>query len=214
MIVLDIIGPLVVFQVAIAAGVSEVWALVLSGLTPVIAVAVSWVRWRSLEIVGAVVLGGIALSVLLALLSNNPQVVLLEGTVLTFAFGVASLVSLVGRRPLIFSFAQVLYGGQHAAPGRELDTDYDTYPEARSFWRTLAVVWGVVYMAEAGVRVAIIFGASTQTSLLVTRVLPWVVYAALMLFSLIWGLRLNSTKPKPADPLAANSAKENPHSEK
>lgn len=198
-VILDIVGPLVVFQLATVAGVSAVWALVFSGFTPVIAVVADWVRWRTLEVVGSVVLGGIAVSVLLALISSDPRIVLLEGAVLTSAFGLVCLVSLVKRRPLIFYFAQVFYGGQHATRGQELDSDYDTYPEARSFWRTLSVVWGVVYLVESAARVAIIVVASTRTALLVNRTLPWLMYAALLLVSFTWGRRLEATKPEPSE---------------
>ena len=58
---LDIVGPLVTYRLLRSAGVSQVWSLVLSGCLPGIGVVFDYVRWRTLEVVGAIVLGGIAL---------------------------------------------------------------------------------------------------------------------------------------------------------
>ena len=106
---LDILGPLVVFRIARAAGVSDVWSLVLSGLPPLLGVAADWIRWRTLEIVAVVVLSSITLSVLLAMASDDPRVLLLEGTAFTAVFGLACLGSLGRRRPLIMSAALTAY---------------------------------------------------------------------------------------------------------
>ncbi len=192
---LDIAAPLVVFQLGRALGFPVVWALVLSGLPPLVGVGVDWIRMRTVEVVGAVVLGGIALSVVLALVSDNPRVVLLEDVAFTVAFGLVCVASTTSRRPLIFFFAQAFYGGPQAAAGREMDVEYATYPEARSFWRSLAVVWGVTYLLESGIRVAVILRATPETALTVNRVMPWVVYAVLMAGSFVWGHRVRATKP-------------------
>jgi hypothetical protein len=53
--------------------VPEVWSLVLSGLPPAIGVVFDWWRWRTLEMVGAVVLAGIGVSVVLALVTGCPR---------------------------------------------------------------------------------------------------------------------------------------------
>ena len=114
---LDIVGPLVVYRVCRGVGVAEVWALVLSGLPPGIGVLADWLRWRTLEVVGAVVLAGIGLSIVLALVTNNTKIVLLEDAGLTAAFGLACLGSLATKRPLIFYFGQGFYGGRNSADG-------------------------------------------------------------------------------------------------
>ena len=200
MVGLDIAGPLVVFWLARAGGVPVVWALVLSGLPPLLMVGWDWVQRRTLDVVGGVVLGGIVLSIALAFLSADPRVVLLEGVALTAAFGAVCLVSVRARRPLVFHFAQAFYGGPHARAGQELDRTYAAYGEARSFWRTLTVVWGVVYLVESAARVVVIFVAATSTALLVNRLLPWCVYAVLLIGSFAWGNRLRSSEPADSKP--------------
>ena len=191
---LDIVGPLVVYEACRAAGVPTVWALVVSGFPPAIGVLLDWVRWRTLEVVGAVVLCGIGLSIVLALLSKDPTVVLLEGAAMTAAFGVACVVSLSRRRPLIFYFAQAFFGGRHSADGAELDADYDQYRKARFYWRVVTVVWACAYFAEAMAKTVVVQNASTQTALAFNRTAPWVVSGILLAWMFWWASRLRAEK--------------------
>jgi hypothetical protein len=192
---LDLVAPLLVFRICRGAGVPEVWSLVISGFPPAVGVLIDWLRWRTLEMVGAVVLAGIGLSIVLALLTDDPTVVLLEGAIITGAFGLLCLGTVRRRRPLIFFFAQAFYGGRHSRAGQELDEDFETYDEAQRFWRIVTVVWGVTYVVEAVVRALVIQAVSTQTALLLNRTVPWLVYGVLLAWSFWWGNRLRAEKP-------------------
>ena len=210
---LDIAGPLVVYRVCRAAGVSEVWSLVISGCPPAVGVLLDWLRWRTLEVVGAVVLAGIGVSVVLALVTEDPQIVLLESAAITAAFGVACLVSLTRRRPLIFYFAQAFYGGRHSVDGAELDADYDRYTEAQSYWRTVTTVWAVVYLIEAGAKAILVQRVSVGTALTYNRTVPWVVSGLLFAWTFWWGSRLSAQKPAsnaPESPPPPGNADEEP----
>jgi hypothetical protein len=155
---------------------------------------VDWRRWRTLEVVGAVVLAGIAVSIVLAMFTNDPDVVLLEGAAITAGFAVAFLVSLTRRRPMIFYFAQAFYGGRHSVDGAELDADYDRYPEARSFWRIVTVVWALAYLAQATALAIVVQTQPTGTALTFNRTVPWVVFGLLLAWSFWWGNRLRAEK--------------------
>lgn len=192
---LDVIGPLVVYRVCRNAGLPEVWSLVVSGCLPGLGVALDWVRWRTLEVVGLVVLGGIALSVALALIADDARLLLLEGAAITGAFALACFASLTLRRPLIFYFGQALYGGRHTAAGAELDQDYVRYAEARSYWRVVTIVWGVAQLMQSVVLVVVVLSTPTATALTYSRTVPWVVAAALTGWAVWWGERLRAEKP-------------------
>lgn len=199
---LDLIAPLVVYQVCRQAGMSTVWSLMVSGTPPGLGVLLDWLRWRTLEVVGAIVLAGIALSLVLAFVSDDPKVVLLEGAVLTGGFGVACLVSLVRRRPLIFYFAQAFYGGRHSAAGAQLDEEYAV---VRPFWRTVTLVWGVVYLLEASARVVVIQIVSPATGLAINRLAPWVVSGLLFAWTYAWGTWLRARHTAGAEPVPLRS---------
>lgn len=192
---LDIVGPLIVYQLLRRAGMSEAWSLVLAGCLPALGVLIDWLRWRTLAVVGCVVLGGIALSIVLALITDDPKALLLEGAAITAVFGVVCLVSLRARRPVIFHFAQAFYGGRHSVDGAEMDADYVRYEEARSFWRTVTMVWGLAHIAQAGLLVAVVQTTSTGTALTFNRTVPWLITGLLFAWAFWWGARLSAQKP-------------------
>ena len=195
MLGLDIVGPLVAYQLLRSAGLAEVWSLVLAGTLPGFGVLIDYLRWRTVDVVGVVVLGGIGLSIVLALLTNDPKIVLLESAALTGAFGLGCLLSLATRRPLIFYFGQAFYGGRHSSTGAEMESEYDEYAEARSFWRTVTVVWGLTHIALAAGLTAIVQTASTGTALTFNRTVPWILTAALIAWAVWWGERLRAERP-------------------
>lgn len=194
MVLLDIVLPLVVFRIARNVGVVEVWSLVLSGLPPGAGVFIDWQRRRRVEVIGVVVLGGIALSLVLAFLSDDPKVILLEGAVTTAVFAMAHLFSVRMRRPLIFYFAQAFQGGRFSAGGTEMEVEYDRYVDARSFWRMAAIVWGTVGLAEAAARAVVIQSVSTSTALALNRIAPLVIFAGLIAWTYWAGARARTGK--------------------
>jgi hypothetical protein len=170
---LDLVGPLLVFQVCRRVGVAEVWSLVIASVLPAVGVVMDWVRFRTLQVMGIVVLGGLALGVVLALIRDDSKVVLLKDVAITAAFGVACLVSVTLRRPLIFHVVQAFYGGPHTTEGNELDQDYDRHSEVRRFWRIGTAVWGTIYLTQATARVVVIQTTSTATAFTVNRTVAW-----------------------------------------
>jgi hypothetical protein len=196
---LDIVGPLVVYRICRATGLPEVWSLVLAGTLPGLGVLIDWLRWRTLEVVGSVVLAGIGLSLALAVVTDDPKALLLEGAAITGAFGVGCLLTLPARRPLIFHFGQAFSGGRHSAEGAELDADYERYDEARFFWRTVTAVWGLTHIALAAALAAIVLTSSTETALTFNRTVPWALTGGLLAWAFWWGSRLRAQKPTEAD---------------
>lgn len=153
-----------------------------------------YVRWRTLEVVGAIVLVGIAFSIGLALISGSPKAVLLESAAGNGAFGVVCLASLWRRRPLLFYFIQAFYGGRHSGEGADLETAHDGVPEVRSFFRLVTVVWGVVYVIEAVVLALVVQAVSTGAALVFNKTVPWVVLAVLIAWAFRRGNRLRAQR--------------------
>jgi len=145
-VVFDIAGPLVAYQMLRSAGLSSVSALVLSGVLPGVAVLGGLVRYRRLDAVGVLVLAGIAVGTVLGLLSGNARLVLVEGSVPTAVFGLLCLFSLRSRRPLIFRFA-LEFMGPDTPRGRDFDGLW-RYPGFRHAFWLFTVVWGVAYLAR------------------------------------------------------------------
>ena len=184
-VVFDIAGPLVAYQMLRSAGLSSVSALVLSGVLPGVAVLGGLVQHRHLDAIGLLVLAGIAVGTILGLLSGNARLVLMEGSVPTAVFGLLCLISLRSRRPLIFRFAHEFMGAD-TPRGRDFDSLWQ-YPGFRHAFWLFTVVWGVTYLAEAAARIVIVETTSTGTALAVSKVMPYAVAGLLVAWMVIYG---------------------------
>src|SRR6266566_6144268 len=185
--IFDIAWPLVAYSLLRSAGQSAVTALILSGAFPALGVAAGLIRHRRVDAIGVLVLAGIAAGTVLGLLSGDPRLVLVEGSVPTAVFGLLCLGSLWARRPLIYRFA-VEFIGADTPKGRDFESRW-RYPGLRHAFRLFTVVWGVVYLAEAAARVIIVETTSTGTALTVSKVMPYGVGAALAAWMIAYGRR-------------------------
>jgi hypothetical protein len=185
--VFDIAGPLVAYSLLRSAGLSTVSALVLSGIFPAFGVLAGLVSHRRLDAIGVLVLAGIAVGTILGLLSGNPRLVLVEGSVPTAVFGLLCLGSLWARRPLIYRFALEFIGAD-TPKGQDFEALW-RYPGFRRTFRLFTVVWGVTYLAEAAARVIIVETTSTATALTVSKFMPYVVGAGLAVWMILYGRR-------------------------
>lgn len=183
--VFDIAGPLVAYSLLRSAGQSAVTALVLSGAFPALGVVVGLIRHRRADTIGVLVLAGIAVGTVLGLLSGDPRLVLVEGSVPAAVFGFLCLGSLWARRPLIYRFA-IEFIGADTAKGWEFESLWQ-YAGFRHAFRLYTVVWGVAYLAEAAARVIIVETTSTGTALTVSKVMPYVVGAAIIAWMIAHG---------------------------
>jgi hypothetical protein len=174
----DVAGPLVAYSLLRSAGQSAVSALVLSGILPALGVAIGVVRHRRVDAIGVLVLAGIAVGTVLGLVSGSPRLVLIEGSVPTAVFGLLCLASLWARRPLIYRFA-IEFIGPDTPKGRDFVPMW-RYPGFRHALRLYTLVWGVAYLAEAAARILIVETTPTGTALTVSKVMPYVVGAAIV----------------------------------
>jgi hypothetical protein len=137
-VLFDLAGPLVAYWLLRSAGQGAVPALVLSGILPAFGVAVDYARRRRLDVIGVLVLAGIAVGAILGLVSGDPRLVLVEGSVPAAVFGLACLGSLWSARPLIFRFAHEFIG-----PDTDRGRDFAAlwqYPGFRHTFRLFTVV--------------------------------------------------------------------------
>jgi intracellular septation protein A len=108
--VFDLGGPLITYALLRSAGMSTVAALVISGIFPALGIITGALVDRRLDIIGVVVLAGLAVGTVLGLISHNARLYLLEGAVPSLVFALACLASLRMSKPLIYRFAVELLG--------------------------------------------------------------------------------------------------------
>lgn len=195
----DVAAPLAAYSLLRSAGLSAVMALLLSGVFPALGVTISAIHNRRLDVVGALVLAGIAAGTALGVVSHSTRLLLIEGSVPTAALGVACLGSLWARHPLMFSFARE-FTGPDTAKGREM-TRLWQYEGYRRVLRVITAVWGAAFLIEAALRVVIVYNTSTGTALATSKVTPFLWVAILSAWTVAYGTR----HKKKGERLAATS---------
>jgi hypothetical protein len=187
--VFDIAGPLAVYWLLRAAGTAEVTALIVSGILPAIGVAIGIIQHRRIDAIGSLVLFGIVVGTVVGLTTHSARLVLMEGSVPTAVFGLASLGSLLTAQPLMYRVALQTRGAD-TADRRELQARLSQPGMARAF-RIVTLVWGVTFLAEAAARVVIVETTSAGNALLLVKAMPYIVLALLIrwMFGYLRGVR-------------------------
>lgn len=177
MLIFDTGGPLALYWLLRAAGTSDVTALIVSGILPAVGMALSIVKNRRIDAIGALVLLGIVAGTVLGLATHSARLVLMEGSVPTAIFGIGCFASLLTSKPMLQRIAEQTTAG--TAKGRMLVAKA-AEPAGRHAFRVVTVVWGVSFLAEAAARVGIVESVSAGNALLVVKVMPYVVMFLLM----------------------------------
>lgn len=199
-LVFDLGGPLLAYSLLRSAGMSAVAALVISGVLPALGIGISALADRRLDVIGIVVLAGLLVGTLLGLTSHNARLYLLEGSVPSVVFALGCLLSLRLRRPLIFRLAVEILGPD-TRKGRDVAAAW-RYPGFRRAFRMITVAWGIAYLVEAGIRVAIVVTTSTGIALVCSKLIPYVFAVVLSAWTLVYG----EHEKKKAERLASASA--------
>jgi hypothetical protein len=186
-VIFDVAGPLAAYYGLRSAGVSTVGALILSGIPPAFGIGLGVVRRGHIDAIGILVLLGIVVGSVLGLASNDPHLVLIDGTVPTFVFGVVCIGSLWSSRPMIYRFALEAIGSD-TAKGRDF-ADRWRYEGFRRAFRVTTVVWGLSFLVEAVVQVAIIQTASAGTAKTTSNLLPLLVAGAVIAWNISYAKR-------------------------
>jgi hypothetical protein len=184
-VIFDVAGPLASYSLLRSNGMPAVPALLISGALPAVGVAIGGIRHHRLDVVGALVLAGIAVGVVLGLVTHSTRLILAEGSVPTGVLAVAFLGSLWARRPLMLSFA-LEFIGPDTAQGQEM-TRLWQYHGYRRVWRVITIVWGIGFLLEAALRVIIIYHASTGTALVSSKITPFLFVAVLFAWTAGYG---------------------------
>jgi hypothetical protein len=202
-VIFDVAAPLAAYNLLRSAGLTAVTALLLSGVFPALGVAITAIANRRIDVVGAVVLAGIAVGAAAGLASHSARLVLVEGSLPTAVFGVACLGSLRARHPLMYSFALEVTGPD-TAKGREM-TRLWQYEGYRRVFRVITAVWGAGFLVEAALRVVIVYNVSTGAALAISKVMPFLFAAILSAWTVSYGRHQKKAERMPARPVPGAS---------
>jgi len=168
----DVLMPVVLFDVLTARGVPAVWALAAGGLPPALNNLRSWIKSRRLEPLGVIVMTLLAIGTLTSLISGNVFFGLIKDSFLTGTFGAICLVSLFAAKPLMFSVLRQFFAGGDVAR----IADWNGRWEQRGFRfaiRLVTIVWGVTYIAEALLRIGLALQLPAQQVVTLSPILSF-----------------------------------------
>ncbi len=174
--------PFVVYQGLTRAGLPVVQALACAMVFPAIDTLITWYTTRKADVIALSSLGFLGLSVAVALITNEPLVVLLRPSVTTGVFGLVCFGSLWIRRPLIFYFARQVVALQDAARAARFEDLWQGNSNFRSGMRVLTIAWGCWFIASAAIRTVAVFTLDIGTFLGV-----WPIVGNLGQFAMIAG---------------------------
>lgn len=148
--------PLAIYLVLKHYHYSDLVALSASVLFPALGSLISIVRQRTWDLIAAISLAGIAISILAVFLGGDPKLLLIRESFITFALAIACFVSLFFPRPLMFYFGR--YFATANDPARRAWYDrFWQYPYFRYVNRVITVVWGVAYAGEFILRIILVY---------------------------------------------------------
>jgi intracellular septation protein A len=166
-------------------GVALVPALAIATVFPVADGIFSLVRYRRLDAIGIVNLSFLLGSIAITFWSGDVHVSLLKGAVLTAAFSLVCLGSLLAPKPLMFFLGRQLSTRGDAALVAEWNERWQ-YARFRRTMRLITAAWGVGYLLEVVARVAVAYSFPPLVAMGLAPVITYGVLAILIAWTIAY----------------------------
>jgi hypothetical protein len=183
--------PWATYQLLTAQGVATVPALAITAVFPVAGTLLGWARARRPEVVGLLSSLLIGLSLVVALATDDPFVILLRGSVSNIVFGVLCFGSLALARPLMFYVARQFAAGADQVAAARFDAQWQ-HLGFRGAMRRITAAWGCWLLAEAAGRALAVLLLPMPTFLATWPVVANVGTFAMIYWSMTYGRRTES----------------------
>ncbi|MEU9302148.1 VC0807 family protein [Streptomyces sp. NPDC048269] len=187
---LNVVAPIITYNTLVDDhGWSEFSALLLSSAWPVLDSAISVAWRRKLDEFAVVTLVFIVITAVVSLVgAHSARALLIKDSGVTGLFGLLCLATLLAARPLMFYF-----GRKFATDGTPESTAWWNglwqYEGFRTTMRTMTLVWGVAYVAEALIRMGLAYVLDTKTMVSLSPIMIYGVLGALGVWTALYGKR-------------------------
>jgi hypothetical protein len=167
---------------ALSGRTSEGTALAVGAAFPAVATVWTLARTRRPDPVALMTLVGIVLGLIGALVFDSPLVLLLKESVVTGAFGLVFLGSLLATRPVTFALGRTTMA---TTPAEQEAYDATWHsPGVRAGHRRTTLEWGVAFLVDAGGRAVLAMFLTPGMVLLVSPILAAAVLGPVALATL------------------------------
>lgn len=176
MLLWDVGAPLAAYYGLRALGVADLQALLFGALLAALRVVWTFLRTRSFNGFAGLMAALLGVGLVLTFVSGDSRFLLVKESFATGAAALVLLASCLGRTPLLLV---VVREGANEAKRQEIDRLCAEIPAFRNAFRRMTVVWGVVLLAEAVLRVPLVYLLPVDAMIGLSIVLLAVVVVAL-----------------------------------
>jgi hypothetical protein len=155
----------------------EVPSLLFGSLFPAMLEVVSFARHRRLDPVSTLNLAALGISAVIAMTGGNARFMLMKESLVTGVIGAGFLVSLLLRRPAHFYLSRQFATGNLPERLLRYNAAWDAVPYMRTVLKTTTAVWGIAFLLEVAVRLALVLRLPTRQMLAVG---PLIFYAMIL----------------------------------
>jgi hypothetical protein len=189
--------PAIAYQILSRHGVADVPALTAGAIFPAANIIRKFIVTRSLDLIGAIVLIFLTIGVAGSLLSGNVLFVLIKESFITGLVGLLFLSSLLWKRPIIFYVARQFVAGEDPERLAWWNGRWE-FPRFRRVMRVMSMVWGLGYLIEALVRVAIALTLPPGKVVIVSPILAIGTTVGLIIWTRNYGRRVQERADREA----------------
>ena len=169
-------------------GFSDLTAIAIAAL-PVVSVAGIALRRRRVEVIGTMVLVALIGGLVVALATQDVRFALMRAVPGATLIGVACLISLMTRAPLMFFIARQFTAGDDPAKIAAWNERLAHNARFRRAMRALTLVWGLAFLAKTSLWIISVLVLPTTAALLTGPVIGFGTFAALMAWTIAYARR-------------------------
>jgi hypothetical protein len=153
-LLVSVVAPIAIFKALEAFGVAPAWALAAGCVPPLLNNLRVWMVSRRLDPVGILTMASIAGGPMAAVISGSITSRIVTDCLMSSAWGLAFLGSLLFRRPAMFFLIRSLVAGEDASRTAAWNGLW-RYAAFRSTLRAITAIWGASYFAGLLVELAL-----------------------------------------------------------
>ena len=147
---------LIIYLLTHYAHTTELTALSVAAIIPLLSTIVELVQHRRLDIIAIFYLLGTLTSILAISLGGDARLLIIRESFFTGALGLVCLISLLFPRPLMFYVGRQMFAGNDATKVANFNAAWQN-PRARFVHRLITTVWGCAFVGEFILRVIIAY---------------------------------------------------------
>lgn len=186
---MDTVGPIATFFVLNALGVPPLAAMIYGTLVAVASTVVNTVKRKRLDAIGVLVIAEITASIVMQLLIHDVRLLMAKPSVYSLIGGVFVLSTLFRGQPITYIGARPMATKGDPERSRAYDLAWENSAPFRAIHRTATLGWGIAFLADAVLRVVILYALPPDRSLLLSNAPHIAAIALLAGFSAFMGKR-------------------------